>query len=78
MNMPKREIKPECPCKGCEKRSAICHSVCEDYKIFREKLDAYNSKLREQKAAENSLFENAWKRGSELQRLERKKKRYNL
>lgn len=31
----------ENPCRReCEKRSPYCHSTCEDYKEYRQKLDA--------------------------------------
>ena len=42
-------IKPVC--KDCEKRNPGCHSVCQDYIFYREKLDEYNEKVRKEKLA---------------------------
>lgn len=29
----------KCPCKGCENRTPTCHSSCDGYKEYRQKLD---------------------------------------
>ena len=28
----------KCPCKDCEEREVACHSTCEKYKKYKEKL----------------------------------------
>lgn len=30
----------EVPCKDCSRRKLSCHSICEDYKKYREWLDS--------------------------------------
>ena len=37
------------PCYNCDKRNEICHSVCKDYKVFRDE----NSRVREKARAES-------------------------
>ena len=34
------------PCKNCANREVGCHSLCNDYKIFRENLDKVNENRR--------------------------------
>lgn len=38
--------KPRNPCYGCQDRAIGCHSKCERYAAFREKLDRYNEETR--------------------------------
>ena len=33
------ELVSDTPCLDCNKRYAGCHSKCENYKMFREKLE---------------------------------------
>ena len=33
-------------CRDCTKRTSTCHAKCEDYRNFREALDAYNAKCK--------------------------------
>jgi len=35
-----------CPCKNCEDRHKLCHSTCEKYRTYRERLDAIAKKRR--------------------------------
>lgn len=35
------------PCKGCERRKLLCHSVCEDYKAFISELEEIKKKRKE-------------------------------
>ena len=32
------------PCKGCQRRHAMCHGECEDYKAFRRDVEADKAK----------------------------------
>lgn len=34
------------PCYKCTKRSAACHSLCEDYKEYRSEVDENNQKIK--------------------------------
>lgn len=34
--------KPRTPCYGCTDRVTCCHSKCQKYANYREKLDSYN------------------------------------
>lgn len=43
----------KCPCKGCDKRVVGCHAVCEEYKVFRSKVDDTNKTIRKAKTMEN-------------------------
>lgn len=38
------------PCKGCKRRTqnGKCHSTCEDYKLFRERLDRQNKAIHDE------------------------------
>ena len=45
------------PCKNCEMRSIGCHSVCKYYKTYRENLDNFNSKIKEEKNKEVAFIE---------------------
>lgn len=29
----------QCKCKGCDKRTMYCHSICEDYAAFRRDIE---------------------------------------
>ena len=42
-------VRPDSPCKGCEKRAMKCHSSCALYIEYRAQLDAFNEKVRKQK-----------------------------
>lgn len=32
------------PCMNCEKRSAECHPICEDYKAYKDEIKAFREK----------------------------------
>lgn len=34
--------KPDSPCRGCLRRKLNCHGICEEYRSFREAVDAGN------------------------------------
>lgn len=34
------------PCMNCKNRNITCHCNCAQYNEFREKVDAYNDKVR--------------------------------
>lgn len=34
------------PCMGCKDRQLNCHSVCADYKAFRDNLDSINDTIK--------------------------------
>lgn len=36
----------DCKCRGCTDRHPGCHSTCENYKAFREKIDEKNKNAR--------------------------------
>lgn len=44
-----RKETPNAPCKECEERQVGCHSTCELYKEFRQKLDERNRKIEDGK-----------------------------
>lgn len=54
-------MKPQAPCKGCEKRQPSCHSYCEDYISFRKEMDNYNRKVAEERRL-NMALDDIWKR----------------
>lgn len=35
------------PCKGCEQRKLLCHSVCEEYKAFQAETEEARKKRME-------------------------------
>lgn len=49
-----------CSCKNCHKRKLGCHSVCEDYRIFKEALkkrnDTINKKKQQQVEIDSFFF----------------------
>lgn len=54
------------PCRGCDKRSARCHSICEEYKAFykaNEKMQ--EEKLRKAKITQ-TLYNNTIDRNTKL------------
>lgn len=63
--------KPQ-PCKGCEKRFLGCHSVCEDYKTFREYMDAIN-KARFESLESVRVFHEAFRSGTRGKKGSRRK-----
>ena len=46
------------PCKDCTDREIGCHSICENYKYFRRKLDEYKNIVCSKKKEERDLFPN--------------------
>lgn len=34
------------PCRKCKDRNSECHCTCERYSIYRDRLDAENTKLK--------------------------------
>lgn len=38
-----------CPCKNCVDRKLGCHSICEDYKDFKEELELKKELYKAQK-----------------------------
>lgn len=44
------------PCKGCDRRKLLCHSVCERYKAFVNE----NEEVKKKKAAESDTY-TSWK-----------------
>ena len=62
------------PCKDCEERKTYtkngkvitCHSSCEKYLKFKEKIEMRNKKARDESFARSITYETmmcAWKRG---------------
>lgn len=47
------EVKQKENCKGCQERHAGCHSTCETYKAYREKIDKEKeARIQAQKASD--------------------------
>ena len=42
-------VSGKAPCMNCTKRKLNCHSTCENYLEFREKLTQYNQDVRKNK-----------------------------
>ncbi len=38
MNEEKKPKNPDVPCKGCERRCAVCHIKCPDYAEYKARL----------------------------------------
>lgn len=38
-----------CPCKDCDNRNIACHSVCEEYKKYKEDAASLKLKIDKQK-----------------------------
>ncbi len=47
------DMKPESPCRDCEKRQLSCHSTCEDYIAFDKAKKAYNEKVSKAKESKS-------------------------
>lgn len=44
----------ECPCKGCDRRTATCHAECPDYPAWRAEYDASRAaEIREREKNRN-------------------------
>lgn len=48
------KIDKDIPCYGCERRSPLCHSSCEEYKAFKQKR-ADQSRLICKKRADEAM-----------------------
>ena len=56
----------ECKCKGCTERHVGCHSECEHYKEFKNKLDKqhelkHQDELKRMRPSVSSRREKRWK-----------------
>lgn len=47
-------MKPQAPCKDCEKRKLLCHSVCPEYKTFKDEVEKFNEVKRKESDKHNS------------------------
>lgn len=47
----------KCPCYKCDDRYPACHSYCEKYKEYRQKLDSINEQARRDREMENCVIE---------------------
>lgn len=43
------------PCHGCGKRTATCHSGCEDYKAYRDQMNERSRTIFEASLPDKSL-----------------------
>ena len=46
---------PETPCYGCDKRTATCHSDCNEYSLFKLEMAEYNAIIYEAKMKERAI-----------------------
>lgn len=44
------------PCRGCENRSALCHSDCDIYKAWKMEHDTYKAELRDFKEKQHLTY----------------------
>ena len=51
--IPDMHAKNDGPCYNCEKRVIGCHSKCNEYKQFKENLEATSAIVRDVKNKEN-------------------------
>lgn len=49
-------LEPSCPCaRDCAERSALCHTVCERYALYRAQKEAdYTNRARQAEAARDA------------------------
>lgn len=64
-------MRPQAPCKNCEKREFGCHDRCDEYKVFKEDSRIYNLQLAKIHDA-NVYFEKKAKDNANKSRLKRK------
>ena len=50
------KLHKENPCWNCKDRSAICHSICERYKAWNEKVVAQRERRYEEKTKKNKTY----------------------
>lgn len=50
-------MMPSSPCYGCEKRNISCHSTCEEYIAYQQKMIEFNRERRKE-AMVDSFFAN--------------------
>lgn len=48
-------MMPASPCKGCQERRLHCHSSCEKYLLYRQKIEE-NKNERHNCTEENAFF----------------------
>lgn len=46
-----------CPCNGCPKHAATCHSGCKDYADYRSKIDQINAQKRKERFSDSYVIE---------------------
>ena len=51
----------DCPCKGCDMRMITCHVFCQEYRAWRDEIDAKNAERQAQKEAGLYVSRNAVK-----------------
>lgn len=50
-------IKPDSPCRDCERRVVGCHSTCEEFKAFEIENETYKELLRKGKDKYGKLIQ---------------------
>ena len=53
-------MKP--PCKDCTDRAVCCHSVCEQYKAYKEYNDSLKNNIKARKEIDGFLVEQSIRR----------------
>lgn len=48
-------MRPPGPCLNCLRRSAECHTICEQYRIFKYVQENYRRDLKKAKQTERDL-----------------------
>ena len=48
-------MRPPGPCRNCFRRSAECHTICEQYRIFKYVQENYLRDLKKAKQTERDL-----------------------
>ena len=55
-------VKPKSPCsKDCSRRSATCHSECQEYKDFERAQEQFRNETYEAKEMNRKLSESRYK-----------------
>lgn len=50
----------DCKCKGCTERHVGCHSECENYITFKEKLEQQNKQIKKEQMKHNLVSNINW------------------
>lgn len=53
-------MKIQSPCFGCDKRYVGCHSVCDEYAMYKKRVDEQKERIENEKAIQRYIAGKRW------------------